>query len=95
MRRSAAIWWVIVGAAAVFAVAAVSAHGGIGWFEADVFHTVNDLPEAFDWPLVVIMQLGALGVGLTAAALTLLAGHRRRALVIALSVGITWLTVPS
>ena len=49
---------------AVLAVCGVIASSGkVGWFEADVFHLVNDLPGALYYPLWPFMQLGNLVIG--------------------------------
>jgi membrane-associated phospholipid phosphatase len=62
-----------------------------GW-EADVFHAVNDLPDALEWPLLPIMQLGTLPmVGIAGIVAWLLTRRAGPALGAVLAVTGAWL----
>jgi membrane-associated phospholipid phosphatase len=59
--------------------------------EAAVFRAVNRLPGAIEIPVVVVMQGGALGVGIAAGAVVAATGRRRLGLAASTVALVTWL----
>jgi undecaprenyl-diphosphatase len=49
-----------LGVIIVAATGLVAYFNGVGSFEVDVFHAINDLPDATKLPFILVMQLGAL-----------------------------------
>lgn len=81
----------VVGGAVVFAAGAALAHeGDVGTGERDLFRLVNDLPKAFEVPLMVVMQAGTLGAVPVAAAACLLARRPKAALHVGIAGVAAW-----
>ena len=81
----------VVGGAVVFAAGAALAHeGDVGTGERDLFRLVNDLPKAFEVPLMVVMQAGTLGAVPVAAAACLLARRPKAVLHVGIAGVAAW-----
>ena len=66
-RRAGDAVLAAAGLAVLVVCGVVASSGKAGWFEAEAFHLVNDLPGALYFPLWPFMQLGNLVVGPVAA----------------------------
>lgn len=70
-RHPADLARLVLGGAVFAAGAAVARMSGLSAFEVDLFHVVNDLPDAFRIPSEVVMELGTLTAVLVVTALAL------------------------
>jgi undecaprenyl-diphosphatase len=70
----------------------IASSGKVGWFEADAFHLVNDLPGVLYGPLWPVMQLGNLLVG-PAVAIVAAVFRRWRLAIAALGVTVSKLVL--
>jgi undecaprenyl-diphosphatase len=87
VRRRVDAVFVAAGLAVLLAgMAVVGDDGGLPAWEADLFRTVNDLPDALHPVLWVFQQFGANGAAPAVAVVAWLAGRRRLALAAILAV---------
>jgi uncharacterized membrane protein YbhN (UPF0104 family)/membrane-associated phospholipid phosphatase/tRNA A-37 threonylcarbamoyl transferase component Bud32 len=89
-RHPADVLRVVVGSLVVAAGGLAARHGHVFAFDANLFRLVNQLPDALGRPLLVVMQLGALGAVPVVAAVALAARRPRLARDLALSGGLAW-----
>lgn len=80
----------VLGAVLVAAAAVLAQRGTPVVFEVNLFRLVNDLPPAFQPPLLGVMQLGALGAVPVVATVALLARRARLARVLLLAGAAAW-----
>jgi membrane-associated phospholipid phosphatase len=79
-------------ATGVVVVSAVAARTpGVSRPELAMFRTVNNLPPSFEFPLTIVMQLGALGAVPASAGVALIAGKRALALDLLTAGSSAWL----
>jgi membrane-associated phospholipid phosphatase len=79
-------------ASAVTVVSALAARTpGLSRAELALFRTVNNLPPSFEFPLAIVMQLGALGAVPGSAAVAVLARNRAVAIELLTAGSIAWL----
>ena len=81
---------VIAGTGLLVGSAAVASAGTVGTLERDLFQLVNNLPNAFETPLTVVMQVGALASVPASAAVALAARRPRLARDLAVAGAAVW-----
>jgi len=70
-RHPADLLRLVLGVALVVASAFLAHDNGVGSFEIDFFHAINDLSDAFKWPFLIVMQLGTLDAAVIVAVVAL------------------------